>query len=64
MLELGLIDEIVSEPLGGAHRDLEQTAEMLREALVRNLDVLLQVPTEELLERRYQRLMQYGRFKD
>jgi acetyl-CoA carboxylase carboxyl transferase subunit alpha len=64
LLELGLIDEIVSEPLGGAHRDMEQTAGALREALSRNLDVLLQVPSKELLERRYERLMQYGRFKD
>ena len=55
LLELGLIDEIVSEPLGGAHRDVKQTAETLREALSRNLDALLQVPSEELLERRYQR---------
>ena len=43
---------------------MEQTAEALSEALSRNLDALLQVPSKELLERRYERLMQYGRFKD
>ena len=63
LLELGLIDEVIAEPLGGAHRDVEAVAANLREALVRNLETLSQVTPEQLLEARYKRLMQYGRFK-
>jgi len=55
-----LIDEIVDEPLGGAHRDPETTARNLRHALVQALDSLTQEPTDRLLDTRYQRLMSYG----
>ena len=57
-----LIDGIIAEPLGGAHRDVEQMARNLREALVSSLDELQDMPIERLLERRYQRLMGYGQF--
>ena len=62
LMELGLIDGIIAEPLGGAHRDVEQMARNLREALVSSLDELQDMPIERLLERRYQRLMGYGQF--
>jgi len=55
-----LIDEIVDEPLGGAHRDPETTARNLRHALVQALDSLTQESTDRLLDTRYQRLMSYG----
>ncbi|HET8706982.1 MAG TPA: acetyl-CoA carboxylase carboxyl transferase subunit alpha [Pseudomonadales bacterium] len=58
--ELGLVDEIISEPLGGAHRDHDAIADSVRESLVRNLNALKAFSQEELLERRYQRLMSYG----
>ena len=61
--ELGLVDEIVEEPLGGAHRDVDQTAERLREALIAALLRLDSIPMDELLENRYQRLMGYGEYK-
>ena len=60
--ELGLIDTIVSEPLGGAHRDMDTTAANLKNALTATLDQLESIPMDELLEQRYQRLMSYGEF--
>ena len=62
--ELGLIDEIVSEPLGGAHRDAEAMAATLKKSLLTTLDTLDRTPQNERLERRYQRLMQYGKFEE
>jgi acetyl-CoA carboxylase carboxyl transferase subunit alpha len=61
---LGLVDKIVNEPVGGAHRDMPQACAFLKRALI---DALRQVNTlgvDELLERRYQRLQSYGRFTD
>ena len=62
--ELGLIDEIVNEPLGGAHRDVETMAATLKKSLLSTLDTLDRTPQSERLERRYQRLMQYGKFEE
>ena len=59
----GLIDEVVPEPLGGAHRDVAAMADTLQQCLARHLDELLDLPVEELLARRVQRLMGYGRFE-
>ena len=58
--ELELIDEIIPEPLGGAHRDPIQTAQNMKDMLVKQLEELEQFDNEALLERRYQRLMSYG----
>ncbi|ANU37225.1 acetyl-CoA carboxylase carboxyl transferase subunit alpha [Vibrio scophthalmi] len=58
--ELELIDEIISEPLGGAHSDHKQTAENVKETLLRQLAELEQFDEESLMARRYQRLMNYG----
>lgn len=58
--ELELIDNIVPEPLGGAHRNVEQIAQSLKQRIVEDLAELDQLNKEELLERRYQRLMNYG----
>ncbi|MEZ9620488.1 acetyl-CoA carboxylase carboxyl transferase subunit alpha [Vibrio sp. 10N.222.55.A3] len=58
--ELELIDEIIPEPLGGAHRDPIQMAENMKATLVKQLEELEQFDNETLLERRYQRLMSYG----
>lgn len=58
--ELELIDEIIEEPLGGAHRDHAQMAANMKENLLRQLEDLEQLDHETLLERRYQRLMNYG----
>ncbi len=58
--ELGLIDEIIPEPLGGAHRDKKQAAANVKEVLLRHLDHLSRVPLPNLLDERYGRLMDYG----
>lgn len=58
----GLIDEIVSEPLGGAHRNPKAMSEILKNAVAKNLDILCSKPVDELLEERQSRLMQYGNY--
>lgn len=58
--ELGIVDETIPEPLGGAHRDPDLMAARLKERLSAQLDQLRGVPIDELLEKRYQRLMSYG----
>jgi acetyl-CoA carboxylase carboxyl transferase subunit alpha len=62
--ENGLVDEIVTEPLGGAHRNPEQIADHLIDALREQLDVLRSLSTEELLIKREKRLRSFGRFRD
>ena len=62
--ELRLIDQIVTEPLGGAHRNMDAMANNLRIALLENLDILESISLDRLLENRYQRLMQYGNFTE
>lgn len=62
--ELGLIDEIVPEPVGGAHRDRRQAADNLKAALKRNLEELLRQPIDKVLEQRYHQLMGYGVFEE
>lgn len=58
-----LVDEIVPEPLGGAHRDPQSTAQNLAQRLSQNLDRLSRVPMTKLLATRYDRLMSYGAAK-
>ena len=58
--ELGIVDEVIPEPLGGAHRDHDLAARRIRDSLVRQLDSLRQMDGAELVERRYQRLLGYA----
>jgi acetyl-CoA carboxylase carboxyl transferase subunit alpha len=60
--ELGLVDQVISEPLGGAHRDIDATAGNIKEAILAALEALEQTPPEELVEARYKRLMAYGQY--
>ena len=60
----GLVDDVLEEPLGGAHRNPEGMAEVIRNALTRQLDELEQVPTDQLLENRQRRLASFGQFKE
>lgn len=62
--ELGIIDETIAEPLGGAHRDIDTMAETLRLRLIEQMDRLSSVPLDELLEKRYERLMSYGNLSE
>lgn len=58
--ELGLVDHLISEPLGGAHRDHGFVAEQLRQNLVAAVERFTAMPVDQLLEHRYQRLMAFG----
>ena len=62
--ELGLVDEVVTEPLGGAHRNYDAMAETLRARLVQHLAQLGELPREQLLAQRYDRLVGYGDFRE
>ncbi len=61
--ELGLVDKVIREPTGGAHRNPVQMAKRLKAVLLNELDALEQVPVDALLERRYQRLRSYGAYE-
>jgi len=61
--ELGLVDRIVPEPLGGAHRNYPEAIENLREAIASSLREVGALNTQQLLDRRYERLMSYGQFE-
>jgi acetyl-CoA carboxylase carboxyl transferase subunit alpha len=61
---LGLIDKIVPEPLGGAHRDPQVTAQALKKALAETLKQLRAMKPKELVETRLERLMSHGKFKE
>ena len=58
--ELSLIDNVIEEPLGGAHRDMDTMAAMLKQSIKENLAELDGLSKEQLIEQRYQRLMSYG----
>jgi acetyl-CoA carboxylase carboxyl transferase subunit alpha len=62
--ELGLIDRIIPEPLGGAHRDIDAMADNVRTVLADDLDTLGRLDMEELLVQRYQRLMSFGNYEE
>src|SRR2546423_10946858 len=62
LFELGLVDEIVPKPLGGAHTDPDKTAGTLREHLLRHLGELLELSSEERLKQRYEKFRAYGHF--
>jgi acetyl-CoA carboxylase carboxyl transferase subunit alpha len=62
--ELELIDTIIDEPLGSAYRDIDATAQNIKQALLSSLENLDQMGLDKLLETRYQRLMNYGQFTE
>jgi acetyl-CoA carboxylase carboxyl transferase subunit alpha len=64
LLELGIIDEVVSEPLGGAHQDHEAAISNLRTAIARQLDDLCDQPIDKLLEKRYEKFRRIGEFAE
>jgi len=58
--KLKIIDEIIEEPLGGAHRDYDSISSSIKDSLIKNLSVLNNMPVEKLLNRRYKRLVEIG----
>ncbi|MCM8772535.1 MAG: acetyl-CoA carboxylase carboxyltransferase subunit alpha [Candidatus Omnitrophica bacterium] len=64
LLELGIIDEIIPEPLGGAHSDWEKTFEYMKSAIEKNLKELKMIKIDELIELRYKKYRKIGVFKE
>lgn len=62
LLRLGAVDEIIKEPAQGAHKKREAAAASVKKAVVRALGELAEIPTEELVAKRYDKLCSYGRF--
>ena len=64
LLSLKLIDNIIKEPLGGAHRNFDQIAKSLKKSLVEGVETLDAVGIDKLLEQRYQKLMAFGEYRE
>lgn len=64
LLQLGLVDQVIPEPLGGAHKDPENVATQVGECIASQLEELDRLTTETLLEERYLKMLSYGEFKD
>jgi len=60
----GLVDVVIPEPLGGAHRDPDATAAALKRTLLEQLDILQSEDLDALVSARYRRMMGYGKFKE
>ncbi len=58
--QVGIVDHIIAEPLGGAHRDVEQVAGSIKSSLLDQIEQLTAMEVDDLIERRYRRLMSYG----
>ena len=58
--KINIVDEIIQEPLGGAHRDYDIMSENIKDSLIRNLSILNKLSIEDLLERRYKRILSIG----
>jgi acetyl-CoA carboxylase carboxyl transferase subunit alpha len=58
--KLGIVDHTIEEPKGGAHRDVDLMATRIKKHLIEELRRLQDIPVDELLNKRYQRLMSYG----
>ncbi len=64
LLDLGIIDGIIPEPLGGAHRNPEETADEIKKAIIENLEELSGLTEDELLEQRYKKYREIGVYKE
>ncbi len=60
LLDFGLIDNIIDEPLGGAHRDTKKASSLIAQEIDDNLTRLKEINIDELVEKRYQKIMSYG----
>ena len=64
LFSLNLVDCVIEEPLGGAHRDYDQTANSLKCNLLENIELLESISIDKLLDQRYQRLMSFGQYHE
>ena len=60
--KLNLVDTVIKEPLGGAHRNMDESAQRLKQALLDNVEALSSLSADALVKKRYERLMQFGNF--
>ena len=60
LIKIKIVDEIIKEPLGGAHRDYKEISESVRSCILKNLGTLLSKPIDDLLEARYKKLLEIG----
>ena len=60
LIKIKIVDEIIKEPLGGAHRDYKEISESVRSCILKNLGILLSKPVDEVLEARYKKLLEIG----
>lgn len=63
LLQLGVVDEVIPEPMGGAHHDPEKTANNLKESIIRNLNYCLEIELDELISRRYRKFREMDKYK-
>ena len=64
LIDEGLIDEVIPEPLGGAHKEPDEVATRIADCIERQLGELEKLTVENLLESRYRKLLSYGEFQD
>ncbi len=64
LLEMGVIDEVIPEPLGGAHQDLEEMTRTFAEALSKNLNALKKISMPDLLQKRYEKFRKMGKIRE
>jgi acetyl-CoA carboxylase carboxyl transferase subunit alpha len=64
LLALNLVDNVIEEPLGGAHRNHDAMADSLKRRLIENIETLESIGIDNLLEQRYQKLMNFGQYKE
>ncbi len=64
LYSLKLVDNVIDEPLGGAHRNFDQIASSLKQNLIENIDALESVSIDKLLDQRYQKLMSFGEYRE
>ncbi|MFT5812266.1 MAG: acetyl-CoA carboxylase carboxyl transferase subunit alpha [Rubritalea sp.] len=64
LFSLNLVDDVIDEPLGGAHRDHDLMAATLKRNLIENIEVLESVSIDKLLDQRYRKLMSFGNYKE
>jgi len=64
LFKLGLVDQVIAEPLGGAHKDPQAVADNIAECLQKQLTELDKLSRNDLIEQRYERLLSFGRYKD
>jgi acetyl-CoA carboxylase carboxyl transferase subunit alpha len=62
LLDVGIVDEVIREPLGGAHKNYEESAARIKEAIIRHLSILDTLTEEELIEERYEKFRSMGEF--